>query len=87
MAVKAATLGMMKALVLGALLLAFAATITDAQNCGSEGCANNLCCSQFGFCGLGGDYCGKGCQSGPCYVSGNVGAKQIDFPAAGNHDS
>ncbi|XP_021751974.1 acidic endochitinase SP2-like [Chenopodium quinoa] len=34
------------------------------QNCG---CAPNLCCSKFGFCGTGEPYCGKGnCQSGPC---------------------
>ncbi|XP_074283910.1 acidic endochitinase SP2-like [Silene latifolia] len=25
-----------------------------------------LCCSKFGFCGLGDPYCGMGCQSGPC---------------------
>ncbi|KAF8701357.1 hypothetical protein HU200_033687 [Digitaria exilis] len=45
--------------------------MTHAQQCGSQAggavCANNLCCSQYGYCGLGGDYCGSGCQSGPCY--------------------
>lgn len=35
-----------------------------AQNCG---CAPNLCCSKYGYCGLGDLYCGDGCQSGPCY--------------------
>ncbi|KAK0608442.1 hypothetical protein LWI29_030673 [Acer saccharum] len=34
-----------------------------AQNCG---CAADLCCSRFGFCGTGDDYCGTGCQQGPC---------------------
>ncbi|KAL2459844.1 carrot EP3-3 chitinase [Forsythia ovata] len=34
------------------------------QNCG---CAQDLCCSQYGYCGTGNDYCGKGCQGGPCY--------------------
>ncbi|POO02002.1 Glycoside hydrolase [Trema orientale] len=34
-----------------------------AQNCG---CAADLCCSRFGFCGTGDDYCGTGCQEGPC---------------------
>ncbi|KAJ4842493.1 Endochitinase ep3 [Turnera subulata] len=34
-----------------------------AQNCG---CAPNLCCSRFGYCGEGPTYCGEGCQSGPC---------------------
>ncbi|KAH9302611.1 hypothetical protein KI387_014194, partial [Taxus chinensis] len=37
-----------------------------AQNCG---CSSNMCCSQYGFCGIGDDYCGKGCQQGPCYAS------------------
>ncbi|XP_047977589.1 endochitinase EP3-like [Salvia hispanica] len=35
----------------------------SAQNCG---CAADLCCSQWGYCGTGDDYCGRGCQSGPC---------------------
>jgi len=30
---------------------------------GGAVCANGLCCSQFGFCGLGIKYCGVGCQS------------------------
>ncbi|KAI4304133.1 hypothetical protein MLD38_039684 [Melastoma candidum] len=34
-----------------------------AQNCG---CAANECCSQWGYCGTTEDYCGKGCQEGPC---------------------
>ncbi|KAI3693158.1 hypothetical protein L6452_32989 [Arctium lappa] len=34
-----------------------------SQNCN---CARNLCCSQYGYCGTGADYCGKGCKSGPC---------------------
>ncbi|CAL5414130.1 unnamed protein product [Camellia sinensis] len=33
------------------------------QNCG---CSEGLCCSKFGYCGTGDDYCGSGCQSGPC---------------------
>ncbi|CAO2838231.1 unnamed protein product [Amaranthus hypochondriacus] len=33
------------------------------QNCG---CAPDFCCSKFGFCGKTDDYCGEGCQSGPC---------------------
>ncbi|KAI7733170.1 hypothetical protein M8C21_012714 [Ambrosia artemisiifolia] len=39
-----------------------------AQNCG---CAPNLCCSQYGFCGTGAEYCGTGCQQGPCTTSTN----------------
>ncbi|KAJ9556727.1 hypothetical protein OSB04_011341 [Centaurea solstitialis] len=34
-----------------------------SQNCN---CARNLCCSKYGYCGTTDDYCGKGCQSGPC---------------------
>ncbi|XP_010268232.2 PREDICTED: endochitinase EP3-like [Nelumbo nucifera] len=33
------------------------------QNCG---CAPDLCCSQYGYCGRGKEYCGPGCQQGPC---------------------
>ena len=43
----------------------------DGPRCGSQAngaiCANHLCCSEYGWCGLGGAYCGVGCQSGPCY--------------------
>ncbi|CAI9770879.1 unnamed protein product [Fraxinus pennsylvanica] len=35
------------------------------QNCG---CSPDLCCSQYGYCGTGNDYCGRGCQGGPCYA-------------------
>ncbi|XP_010687454.2 endochitinase EP3 [Beta vulgaris subsp. vulgaris] len=38
-------------------------TLVVAQNCG---CASNLCCSKFGFCGTTDAYCGDGCQQGPC---------------------
>ncbi|KAJ3696835.1 hypothetical protein LUZ61_000540 [Rhynchospora tenuis] len=39
---------------------------TNSQNCG---CSANLCCSKYGYCGTGDDYCGAGCQGGPCYAS------------------
>ncbi|KAK9665919.1 hypothetical protein RND81_14G145800 [Saponaria officinalis] len=35
-----------------------------AQNCG---CGTGLCCSKWGYCGTTTDYCGDGCQEGPCY--------------------
>ncbi|KAF8402323.1 hypothetical protein HHK36_013277 [Tetracentron sinense] len=35
----------------------------EDPNCG---CASGLCCSQFGYCGTGEEYCGAGCQEGPC---------------------
>ncbi|XP_060185954.1 endochitinase PR4-like [Lycium barbarum] len=37
-----------------------------AQKCG---CAKGLCCSKWGYCGNGNDYCGKGCQEGSCYTT------------------
>ncbi|XP_043720238.1 endochitinase EP3-like [Telopea speciosissima] len=36
------------------------------QNCG---CASDLCCSRWGYCGTSDDYCGTGCQEGPCYAA------------------
>ncbi|CAL8990568.1 unnamed protein product [Prunus brigantina] len=40
-----------------------------AQDCG---CASDLCCSQYGYCGTGNDYCGQGCREGPCTGSGGT---------------
>ncbi|WOL12623.1 hypothetical protein Cni_G21390 [Canna indica] len=54
------------AMLLLAGLLFAGITAAAAQNCG---CSPDLCCSKWGFCGLGDDYCGEGCQSGPCYSS------------------
>lgn len=48
-------LGMLSGLLFGSVM---------GQNCG---CAPNLCCSRFGFCGSDEAYCGMGCQSGPCF--------------------
>ncbi|GMI92999.1 hypothetical protein HRI_002969200 [Hibiscus trionum] len=46
------------------LLLATLAASAMAQNCG---CAPDLCCSQYGYCGRGNQYCGTGCKEGPCF--------------------
>ncbi|MCD7457651.1 Endochitinase ep3 [Datura stramonium] len=49
------------------LFLLFALAIAfdvGAQNCG---CSEDLCCSKWGYCGSGNDYCGEGCQGGPCF--------------------
>lgn len=46
--------------------LVFFASHSAAQHCG---CAKNLCCSQWGYCGTGKSYCGSGCQAGPCTSS------------------
>ncbi|XP_061992545.1 endochitinase EP3-like [Rosa rugosa] len=52
-----------KSLFFTILGLAFVAQIAIAQDCG---CAAGLCCSEFGYCGTGDAYCGKGCKEGPC---------------------
>lgn len=43
---------------------------TEGDECGVDAvnitCANNMCCSSYGYCGTGSEYCGDGCQSGPC---------------------
>ena len=51
-----------------------------AQNCG---CAPNLCCSQFGFCGLGNDYCGTGCKQGPCFSKSPSGVSVASIVSPG----
>ena len=68
-------IGGVGAVLLAALLLSaggFSSTCL-AQQCGSQAggatCADNLCCSQYGYCGSTSDYCGTGCQSGPCTSS------------------
>ncbi|KAG9447044.1 hypothetical protein H6P81_013172 [Aristolochia fimbriata] len=48
------------------------------QNCG---CAPDLCCSQYGYCGKGPDYCGTGCREGPCDGGNGVSVPDIVTPA------
>lgn len=58
-------------------IILIAGTCISAQNCG---CASNECCSQYGFCGTGRDYCGTGCRSGPCSApSGGNGVRVSDI--------
>ena len=41
---------------------------TDTNSCGPNNpCANGLCCSQWGYCGLDAAYCGECCQNGACW--------------------
>ncbi|XP_044320106.1 chitinase 5-like [Triticum aestivum] len=54
-----------------AVLLLSAAGRAVAQSCG---CPAHLCCSQWGFCSTGPDYCGAGCQLGPCTVASSGAA-------------
>lgn len=40
----------------------------------AEGCPDrNMCRSKWGYCGSGSDYCGEGCQAGPCTGGGGGG--------------
>ncbi|ONI27330.1 hypothetical protein PRUPE_1G080500 [Prunus persica] len=54
-----------------------------AQNCG---CAPDLCCSQYGYCGSSEDYCGPGCQQGPC-TGGGGGTPTTPSPSGGGGSS
>nr|DAD25303.1 TPA_asm: hypothetical protein HUJ06_026767 [Nelumbo nucifera] len=49
--------------LVAAILAGLLPESTVGQNCG---CAPDKCCSKHGYCGLGDDYCGSGCQEGPC---------------------
>ena len=60
------------------ILLTFIFIVVDARSIEHHVrtravCAAGLCLSQFGYCGVGDEYCGNGCQSGPCYSSGCPG--------------
>ncbi|XP_052173082.1 endochitinase EP3 [Diospyros lotus] len=55
--------GLLGVMVVAGLLAGALLEPAAGQNCG---CAADLCCSQYGYCGTGEDYCGKGCQEGPC---------------------
>lgn len=50
------------------LILTVSKPVTS-QNCG---CASDLCCSQWGYCGQTDDYCGEGCREGPCHGGGGA---------------
>ncbi|CAI0433870.1 unnamed protein product [Linum tenue] len=60
------------------LLCLFIITLASGQNCGSQAggssCAGNLCCSQWGYCGITDDHCNpsKNCQSN-CSPGGGGG--------------
>ncbi|KAL8479334.1 hypothetical protein ACS0TY_026270 [Phlomoides rotata] len=34
-----------------------------------------MCCSKFGYCGMGPRYCGTGCRSGPCSAPSGGGVR------------
>ncbi|XP_047330743.1 endochitinase EP3-like [Impatiens glandulifera] len=53
-------------LVTGVLAGALQPAMIMAQNCST--CVADECCGRWGFCGTGEDFCGSGCQQGPCLV-------------------
>ena len=64
--------------------------VVVAQTCGKQAnnavCANNLCCSKYGYCGSTSAWCGTGCQSGPC-TSSSSKASPPPPPAAPSSSS
>ncbi|KAK9138761.1 hypothetical protein Sjap_009355 [Stephania japonica] len=71
-------------LVLVGFLAALLPESASGQNCG---CPSNLCCSQYGYCGLGDPYCGTGCRQGPCYGSSpSQGSSVADIVSQGFFD-
>ncbi|KAL7259286.1 hypothetical protein ACSBR1_005219 [Camellia fascicularis] len=60
------------------MIFHFLLAIATAQQCGRQAggrtCPNNLCCSQYGYCGTTDDYCSssKSCQSN-CHSGGGGG--------------
>ncbi|RWR96804.1 endochitinase EP3-like protein [Cinnamomum micranthum f. kanehirae] len=51
------------AIIFAGILIGLRPNHVLGQNCG---CAADLCCSKYGYCGTGNDYCGEGCKEGPC---------------------
>ncbi|KDP44269.1 hypothetical protein JCGZ_05736 [Jatropha curcas] len=43
------------------------------------GCKPDECCSEFGYCGKDKEYCGPGCQSGPCSPTPSSGVSVPDI--------
>lgn len=68
-------------LAVGLAVLLSVAGPAAAQNCN---CPADMCCSQWGYCGTTADYCGDGCQSGPCWASNGAAAGQASGYKASN---
>ncbi|KAL2649489.1 hypothetical protein R1flu_017617 [Riccia fluitans] len=58
------------------ILVALPLQPCTSEQCGSQAgnalCRDNMCCSQYGFCGTNSSYCGTGCQSN-CRCGPNAG--------------
>ncbi|KAF7030305.1 hypothetical protein CFC21_041873 [Triticum aestivum] len=81
----------MRGVAVVAMLVAAFAVSAQAEQCGSQAggatCPNCLCCSKFGFCGSGSDYCGDGCQS-QCKGCGGGGTPvPVPTPSGGGVSS
>ncbi|CAM8976956.1 unnamed protein product [Rhodiola kirilowii] len=63
-----------KAILILTIAALFVVQSALAQNCG---CSSDMCCSRFGYCGLGDDYCGTGCQNGPCNTPTNTATNDV----------
>ncbi|RWR83858.1 endochitinase EP3-like protein [Cinnamomum micranthum f. kanehirae] len=73
------------AIILAGILIGLQTGNVLGQNCS---CAADLCCSRWGYCGTGDDYCGRGCQKGPCNPlpsTNNVSVANIVTPEFFNH--
>ncbi|CAF0957663.1 unnamed protein product [Adineta steineri] len=47
---------------------------------------SNMCLSQWGYCGVGNEYCGENCQGGPCSGGGSGGGgSSTIFHGEGTH--
>ncbi|XWS13154.1 hypothetical protein CRYUN_Cryun36dG0013100 [Craigia yunnanensis] len=56
------------AIILAVILAGAIPGMVKAQ-CGNS-CSATECCSRFGFCGTGSDFCGVNCRGGPCVNNG-----------------
>ncbi|XP_075658769.1 wound-induced protein WIN1-like [Castanea sativa] len=75
-------------LVLSLCLLASAIAQQCGKQAGGKTCANNLCCSQYGYCGAGDDFCSlsKSCQSN-CQSGGGSGGSGSSSGSGGESAS
>lgn len=55
--------------MLGIIALGLLQTSEAQTPCGSS-CTADQCCSKYGHCGTGNDYCGADCRGGPCITNG-----------------
>ncbi|XP_038691274.1 endochitinase EP3-like [Tripterygium wilfordii] len=74
-----ASLLSLKTLILAVIIAIAAMPVAMGQNCG---CGAGVCCSRFGYCGNGNEYCGEGCREGPCNSSPGTTPSNSDVNVA-----